>query len=165
MFKKLFQFSIFVLIFALIVVFFPFRHVVVSGTSMMNTLQDGEHLITSNFFYSPERSDIIVFKETSTGKTMVKRVIAVGGDSLEITWDGRVYVNDQLLKEDYVYFEERPYYYSKISMTVPQGEIFVMGDHRDSSMDSREFGCIDADSIIGKVVLRVFPFDAFGALD
>ena len=159
-FVELFVFTIAVVVFLLS---FAFRHSVVDGDSMQNTLQHGEHLIISDLFYRPDYGDIIVFEDRSTGYSdpMIKRVIALEGDTVKINSDGSVYVNGVLLDEDYVYING---YYNQhpIEYTVPEGEVYVMGDHRNMSSDSRVFGAIDEDTILGRVILRFYPFDTFG---
>jgi signal peptidase I len=157
---------IFTLIAVMILTSFIFRHSIVEGSSMQNTLQSGEHLIISDVFYTPKRGDVIVCEDYSTGirKPIVKRVIAVGGDEIRITRDGNVYVNGELLVEDYVFLDGEPFYPS-LKMTVPEGTIYVMGDHRNASTDSRQVGVIDEDTVLGKVLIRFYPFDKFGTVD
>ncbi len=160
------------LIFTLTVVFvmtsFVFRHSIVDGNSMQNTLQDGEILIISGLFYTPERYDIVVLEDHSTGiyHPIVKRVIAVGGDEVCITKE-TIYVNGEPVRDDFVLIDnckETFMGYSPEIFTVPEGQIYVLGDHRDNSIDSRYFGVVDADSVIGKVLLRLYPFDRFGSV-
>ncbi len=148
----------------LLVLSFVFRHSVVDGGSMKNTLHHGEHLIISDLFYEPERFDIIVFEDRSTGfdEPMIKRVIALGGETVEINTLGEVRVNGELLEESYTYVGNPMYAYRTMTYVVPEGQVFVMGDHRDDSYDSRFYGAIDEDTILGKVVLRFAPFDKFG---
>ena len=116
---------------------FVFRHSVVDGPSMNATLTDGDHLIISNLFYSPERGDVIVFEDYSLGrserKPLVKRVIAVAGDVVEIRGNA-VYLNGEKLDEPYVCIDDENYrYVSMAALTVPEGKIFVLGDHRNNS--------------------------------
>ena len=139
-----------------------FRHSVVDGGSMDKTLADGDHLIISNFFYTPARGDIIVCSDYSTGlkKPIVKRIIGIGGDTVKIDATG-VYVNGEIVEEDYVFVDGYQLYY-ELEYTVPDGEVFVMGDHRNASTDSRDFGSVKEESILGKAVLRFYPFTDFG---
>ena len=161
-FLELFTFTLAVVV--LLLSFF-FRHSVVDGDSMLGTLHNGEHLIISDLFYTPSRGDIVVFEDHSTGfkKPLIKRIIGVGGDEIRISGK-KVYLNGELLEEDYVYVDG---YYSDASivLVVPEGELFVMGDHRNESSDSRIFGTISEDTVIGHVILRFYPFDTFGAVD
>lgn len=145
---------------------FLFRHSIVDGDSMLNTLENGDHLIITDIFYSPKRGDIIVFEDYSTGykKPLIKRVIATEGQTVYINLDGEVFVDGEKLDEsEYAYENELhdgkyyPLYYE-----VPEGEVFVMGDHRCCSTDSRYFGPIKTETILGKVILRVYPFAEFG---
>ncbi len=142
---------------------FVFRHSIVDGDSMQNTLQNGEHLIISNLFYRPEQFDIVVFEDRSTGfsKPIIKRIIALEGDTVEINSLGEVSVNGVPLNEDEYKFIDGYDHLVNIKYTVPEGEVFVMGDHRNESSDSRYFGSIDEDTILGKVVLRFYPFNTF----
>ena len=161
-FLELFVFTLAVVV--LLLSFF-FRHSVVDGDSMLGTLHNGEHLIISDLFYSPSRGDIVVFEDHSTGfkKPLIKRIIGVGGDEIRISGK-KVYLNGELLEEDYVYVDGYQNDAS-IVLVVPEGELFVMGDHRNESSDSRMFGTISEDAVIGRVVLRFYPFDKFGAVD
>lgn len=157
---------VFTFVIVLLLTTFVFRHSVVDGGSMENTLHNGEHLIISDAFYSPKRGDVIVCEDYSTGlrKPIVKRIIALGGDTVEITAD-KVYVNGEELTEDYVNIDSDVYVYTPMSCTVPEGEVFVMGDHRNNSSDSRVFGTVREDAILGKVIVRFYPFDKFGKIE
>ena len=165
---------VFVLAIVMILTTFVFKHSVVEGPSMNNTLADGDHLIISDLFYYPERGDIIVFEDYTTilKKAVVKRVIGLPGETVEIKVDGdgivRVYINGELLPEEYAYNAKDcdiSNYHAPI--TLGENEVFVMGDNRYHSTDSRHsgVGAIDIDSILGKVLFRFFPFDKFGAVD
>ena len=157
---------VFTLLAVMIVTTFFFRHSIVEGSSMENTLHSGEHLIISDLFYTPSRGDIIVCEDYTTKipKPIVKRVIGIEGDSVTVTEKGDVFVNGVLLEEDYV-FTDGPYRQDRIDIVVPDGEIFVMGDHRNVSADSRDIGTISVDSVLGKVLLRFYPFDKFGTVN
>ena len=162
---------VFTLVAVMIITTFIFRHSVVEGPSMQNTLQDGEHLIISNLFYTPKRGDIIVCQDYETGhkNPIVKRIIAIEGDTVEILPDGSVFVNGQIQNEDYVFIDpgEVDDFPGMSEITVPEDMLFVMGDHRNKSSDSREFlsTFVREDAVLGKVILRFYPFDKFGTVN
>ena len=166
---------VFVLVAVMLLTSFVFKHSIVEGQSMMNTLEDGDHLIISNLFYTPERGDIVVFEDYSTSlkKAVVKRVIGLPGDTVEVRMnedgDVTVYINGELLEEEYA-FNARDCNIDVSSfnkpITIEDGEIFVMGDNRYHSTDSRtsSVGPVSIDSILGKAVFRFLPFDKFGVI-
>ncbi len=163
---------VFTLVIVMVITSFFFKHSIVEGVSMEETLFEGEHLIISDLFYTPDHGDIIVCEDYSKGirTPIVKRVIALGGDKVRIKIIGNtieVYVNDELInEEDYVHIDgELLPGYKYMDIKVKDGEVFVMGDHRNESFDSRQFGTISEDSILGKVVLRFYPFDRFGTVE
>jgi signal peptidase I len=131
------------------------------GSSMTPTLQDGE-IVFSVKTSDLERGDIVAFYYNN--KILVKRVIAGPGDWVYIDKNGNVSVNDTLLEEPYL--QERSYGDADIEFPyqVPDGKIFVMGDHRSTSVDSRHtaIGCVAEEQIVGKIVFRVWPLDQFG---
>lgn len=173
--------EIFVVAVCIVVAIFSFsgfRLCTVDGPSMENTLLHNEKLITSNFFYTPKRGDIVVFHQTSDSpsgfnKSIVKRVIGVAGDTVTIdyrTWtvtvtdkDGNVTVLDEPYRK---VVDGNPYPSTPISVYVEEGTVFVMGDNRNHSADSRDarIGLLDTRRILGKVVLRITPFDRFGSV-
>lgn len=133
------------------------------GSSMTPTLQDGEIVFsvkTSNM----EQGDIIAFYYNN--KILVKRVIANPGDWVNIDEDGTVYVNNAKLDEPYL--EEKNFGDADIELPyqVPDGKIFVMGDQRATSVDSRHtaVGCVDQEQIVGKIIFRVWPLERLGGL-
>ncbi len=162
---------VFTLAAVLIITGFFFKHTIVVGGSMDKTLENGEHLIISDLFYTPKRGDVIVFQDSSTGLDypLVKRVIGVAGDTVTVDELGRVSINGEpILEEDYAYFDPSiNYTKGKITAVVPEGEVFVLGDNRYNSQDSRSFPnkTVKVDCILGKVLLRVFPFDSFGTVN
>ena len=136
---------------------------------MDDTLHDGNYLIVNKMAYktrSPERGDIIVFdSDYDGGELLIKRVIGIGGD--EITTDGKVvYVNGEQIKEPYIQADTQGDGESN-TWTVPEGSIFAMGDNRDVSADSRmtEVGFVDEADILGKVAVRLFPFNQIGGVE
>ncbi len=145
---------------------FGVRMVNVDGESMLPTLENGDRVIISRLFYTPRQGDIVVLrKESFMYEPIVKRVIAVEGQTIDIDFDkGVVYVDGVALDEPYIY--EPTYKQLDFSgpVTVPEGCVFVMGDNRNGSTDSRYsvLGCIDTRLIQGRVYLTVFPLKNFG---
>ena len=145
-----------------------FKPIVVKQESMQPTFYSDSYIVVSrqayNLFGDVERGDVIVFKskllnEKGEQKHLIKRVIAVGGDTIEIK-DGYVYVNGEAIDEPYV--AEEGISGEMSSVTVEEGKLFVMGDNRRVSQDSRspELGQVEESSIVGKVVLRILPLDS-----
>ena len=161
----------------IVVLSFFARFTVVDGDSMNDTLVDGEYLVISEFMYAPEQGDIVVIQDTAAGHTelqkpLIKRVIAVGGQSVEVTRDGIVTVTDKDGNSNVIdnsFIKQETYegrYYGK--WDIPEGFIFVMGDNRNHSTDSRDFrlGVVDERCVIGKATVtmgkptfRLFPID------
>lgn len=147
----------------------------VDGSSMDNTLQDGEIMLIWSLGYTPAQGDIVVLNKTSVilsgwtePRAIVKRVIAVGGQTVDIDYAaGVVYVDGQPLEEPYT--KEKMYLPPGPAMQgthweIPEGSIFVMGDNRNNSTDSRDvqLGPIDTGYVMGKAVLALWPADCFG---
>ena len=158
------------LLICVLVFVFVLRIMDVHGTSMFPTLNNGDKVLVSDLFYEPSRGDIVVFKKDSydDNKALVKRVIAVAGDVVNIDFErGVVYVNGEPLEEDYIDVTTN----TKIDFigpqTVPDNCLFVMGDNRNASTDSRDkrIGMVDKRLVIGKVLLVVYPFDSFGSVE
>ena len=154
-----------VIIAAIILAFF--KPIIVQQESMQPNFYSGDYLITSRqayrLFGQPERGDVIVFKshlydEKGKQKNLIKRIIGLPGDTVEIK-NGDVYINGELLQEEYV--AEQGLSCEMEAVTVPEVRLFVIGDNRRVSQDSRspEVGTIEMDSIVGKVVLRLYPFN------
>ena len=146
------------------------RVVGVEGTSMINTLEHGDRLLISDLFYTPKQGDIVVLrKESFSEDNIIKRVIATEGQRVRIDFDkAEVYVDDVLLDEPYVHLEVLPMRsldfnsmtdHETGELTVDPGCIFVMGDNRNGSQDSRDesIGCVDTRCVMGRVLLLVFP--------
>lgn len=131
------------------------------GTSMTPTLEEGEIVFTVKTTKF-ETGDIIAFYYNN--KILVKRVIAQAGDWVDVDDDGTVYVNGEMIDEPYL--TEKAYGDTNIELPyqVPDGRIFVMGDHRESSVDSRNtvVGCVSQEQIVGKVLFRVWPLNRLG---
>jgi signal peptidase I len=170
-----------------------FAKVRVEQSSMENTLFDRQQLIVDKLSYNftePKRGDIIIFyrnrergnllqemydaagnlilsfnknrEEAEIDKALVKRIIGIPGDVIDIK-DGLVYLNGEPLEEAYVNGETLPKAFS-LPVTVGKKQLFVLGDHRTVSEDSRAFGPINYDQVIGKAFFRVYPFDTIGKL-
>ncbi len=157
-----------VLLLSFLIVRFVGQRTEVIGSSMVPTLTDGDQLITDKISYrftEPERFDIIVFPHEPDHEFYIKRVIGLPGETVEIDEDGTIYINGEVLSEEYGYGETRPQ-----ELTGPvelgEGEYFVLGDNREVSLDSRyeEVGKIPRSIIIGRAWMRLYPFDGFGLL-
>ena len=146
-------------VYAVLIVTFGFQVARVEGMSMAPTLEDQDRLIVNKLIYrisSPRKGDIVMlYYPVNPDKSFVKRVIAEEGDLVRIV-DGRVYVNDIPLRDDYVAAEYRSHD-DWGPQVIPEGYDFVMGDHRNNSSDSRHWGMVPKRYIIGKVQLRWWP--------
>ena len=155
------------LVLVLIFSFF-FRIIQVDGSYMVPTLVNGDKLIVWGAGYTPQRGDVVIVDSfTSYGKPLVKRVIAKGGDTVSIDYaTGTVAVNGEVLQEDYIAEPTYLGYDVTFPYTVPEGTVFVMGDNRTQSLDSRStyVGCIDERDILGKVLVCFMPFTDFGVV-
>ena len=145
---------------------FLYQPVKVEGTSMMPTLADQERVFINKFVYKLEpihRGDVVVFHyPRDISKSYIKRVIATAGDRVRID-DGIVYVNDVRLAEPYVpdsYWDARSF----PEIVIPPDSYFVLGDHRNLSNDSRDFGPVNEEYIYGKAVFGYWPFEKLGKL-
>ncbi len=164
---------------AILLVFtFLFNQVKIDGGSMNPTLQDEERVIVSNMFYTPEYGDIIVVSsEVYDDTPIIKRVIATEGQWVDI-FDGVVSVGDtkdtmKPVGSEFVgdiYTEAimsgGVYGFHEYPLQVPENHVFVLGDNRSVSLDSRtkEVGFINEDQILGKALYRIYPFDKFGSI-
>ena len=155
------------LVICVIVFVFFVRVVDVDGWSMFPTLEDRDKMIVSNLFYTPKQGDIVVFQKNEYASySLVKRVIATEGQTIDIDFDAhKVYVDGVELDEPYIAEPTANRIDFKGQMTVPEGCVFVMGDNRNDSTDSRDerISMVDTRHIIGKVLFIAFPFDHFGS--
>ena len=141
----------------------------VKGNSMYSTLEHGDFLLTDKISYrfnGPERGDIVVFKSpVNTRLEYIKRIVALPGETVQVS-EGKVFINDRLLQEDYLLFglETKPGNFLKegVPVTIPNDAYLVMGDNRPNSSDSREWGTVPADNLIGKVFVRYWPLNRVG---
>ncbi len=133
----------------------------ISGTSMTDSLQDEDIVVALNSS-KYKTGDIIAFYYNNN--ILVKRVIAAAGDWVDIDEEGNVYINEELLEEPYVTDKALGDCNITLPCQVPDGRCFVMGDHRATSIDSRNtaVGCVSNDMVIGKILLRVWPLEEFG---
>jgi len=146
--------------------YFLFSPIVVDGESMMPTLEDRERLIVNKIVYSfsqPQRGDIIVFHATEN-KDWIKRVIGLPGDTIEIK-DDVLYINDEIVEEPYLEGAKKMFG-GNLTDDVPktvvsEGHLFVMGDNRPNSRDSRWIGTIPLDSVVGRADLVFWPITHF----
>lgn len=151
---------------AFLIITFVFETVSVDGHSMDPTLNHKDRLIVekvSYYFRAPKPGDIVVIKYPADPKEkFIKRVVAVGGDKVRIE-NNKLYVNDVPKDEPYI-LEKTMNDFNQI--TVPQNTVFVMGDNRNNSRDSRypDVGCVDYKMVVGRAALRIYPFSRFGRL-
>lgn len=143
------------------------KPIVVQQHSMEPTFNEGDYIFLSRQAYTLfgdlERGDVVVFHtgmkdDNNNDKNLIKRVVGLPGDTIEIK-DGYVYLNGELLDEPYV--AQQGISGEMEAVTVPEGQLFAMGDNRGDSLDSRDpaIGCVNQDEILGKVFVRVFPFN------
>jgi signal peptidase I len=133
----------------------------ITGTSMTDTLQDGDVVVALNGS-SYKTGDVVAFYYNNS--ILVKRVIATSGDWVDIDEDGNVFVNGELLDEPYVSGKALGECTIELPYQVPEGKFFLLGDHRATSVDSRskQVGCIGSESIVGRLIVRVWPLSGFG---
>ncbi len=168
---------VFALVAVVIIFTFLFRIVTVDGRSMQPTLQNADRLVISNLFYTPKTGDVVVVQRDGTDTApLIKRVIATGGQKIDIdfdTWTVTVIDADgteHVLEEDYIQYIEgesmrvgTAFSASDYPLTVPEGYVFVMGDNRNDSTDSRyaSVGMLREEYIVGRVLVRLFPIGSF----
>lgn len=143
----------------------------VKGNSMFPTYHDKEYILTDKISYKfrlPERGDVIILKSPENPDIdFIKRVVALPGEKLKVD-NGQVFINDRPLKEPYLQVKTPlfpgGFLQEGVEITVPENAVFVMGDNRPGSSDSRVFGFIPFENIIGRVFFRYFPLDRMGLI-
>lgn len=157
------------LIICVLVFTFAARIIGIIGSSMVPSFHDGDKVVISRLFFEPEQGDIIVLRKLQfQEEPIIKRVIATEGQTVDIDFtEGIVYVDGKALKESYT----ADLTYARVDfdgmLTVPEGNVFVMGDNRNFSSDSRDadIGCVDKRYILGKVLVRLFPVSDFEVIE
>lgn len=152
-----------VIIIAAVAFVFTFRtfvveRIIVSGNSMFPNFQNENVVFIKKFNNDYERLDVVVVREN--GKSVIKRIIAMPNESVQIKADGRVYINENLLSNDYGYPTE-VFGCAEEKIQLGDNEYFVLGDNRDHSNDSRLWGAIEQSQIKGEVFIRIFPYWEF----
>ena len=162
------------ILFAAVIVFIVFRFIIqvvtVNGVSMEPTLEGGDRLIISNLFYTPAAGDIVVLSdETGLDEALIKRIIALPGQTVDINENGEVLVDGKVLSEPYIAerIDENHRGDMTYPLTVPEDSVFVMGDNRNHSTDSRDsqVGLVDEGEIMGRVIFRLLPLSKIGPVD
>lgn len=167
------------LVMVVLIFTFVFRVATIEGESMLYTLEEGDKVVISNLNYEPAEGDIVVVSrnvqntikaETTSNEPIIKRVIAVGGQTVDIDFKtGTVYVDGKALEEDYLGSPTYDKYDVDFPIYIPEGYIFILGDNRGNSMDSRdtrigEGGLVDERYVLGRAIYRFMPFDKIGKL-
>lgn len=153
-----------------LIVTFVGQRTEVSGSSMYDTLENGDQLIVDKLSYrlgNPERFDIVVFLEDPTDKTYyIKRIIGLPGETVQIIGSG-IYINGELLEEDYGYEPIKKAGRAAQKITLGEDEYFVLGDNRNNSQDSRKevVGNVKRSQFMGKAFIRIWPLTGFGFLE
>ena len=160
---------IFVLTFLFIT--FVAQRTEVSGSSMEPTLQDRDSLLVDKLSYrfrDPHRYDIVIFPyQYGTKQYFIKRVIGLPGETIRVDYDGKIYINGSVLEENYGAEVILDPGRASTEITLGEDEYFVMGDNRNHSMDSRDVsvGNIHKKDILGRALIRIYPFSSFGGID
>lgn len=168
--SEIIRFSLIALIIVLPIRLFIAQPFIVSGASMETTFSTGQYLIVDQLTYhleEPERGDVIIFRyPKDPSKFFIKRIIGLPGDTLsisghDVTITNATYPNGFTLEEEYI-LDKKPL--GMITETLGEEEYFVMGDNRDASSDSRSWGVLQRDKIVGRAFLRLFPVNAIDVM-
>ena len=169
---SMFLYVVFVIAAVWVVITFVGQRTEVSGDSMYNTLEDGDNLWIDKLSYrftDPERYDIVVFPYNGSDVFYIKRIIGMPGETIRIDEEGNIYINGEVLEEDYGYETIVPGMIGRAGeeITLGDDEYFVMGDNRNDSKDSRfeEVGNIHRDEFEGKAAIRIWPLSKFGGIE
>jgi len=162
----------FVILVVWFIITFVGQRTEVSGSSMYDTLEDGDNLWIDKLsyrFHDPERFDIVVFPYHDSSVFYIKRIIGLPGETVRIEEDGTIYINDEPLEENYGYETISVNMIGRAgsNITLGEDEYFVMGDNRNDSKDSRfeEVGNIKREELEGKAVFRIWPLSKFGKVE
>ncbi len=160
---------VFALVTVIVLLTFVFKLVGVEGSSMVPTLADGDKVLISGLFYAPKGGDIVVITQPNfSHKPLIKRIIATAGQVIDINYaTGQVFVDGKEMEEPYISEPTHNQGDIPLPLTVPEGKVFVMGDNRNASTDSRDslVGLIDTRYILGRTFLRVYPFGKLGGVN
>jgi signal peptidase I len=161
------------IVFTVCIFTYVFRSVSVSGTSMLPTLEDKDHVILTNYIWStPHRNDVVVITDTKAknGEPLIKRIIALAGDKLRIDYNnGEVYLNGEKLDEPFIKDKTRnrgDFLNDNVEYTIPENCVAVLGDNRNGSTDSRfgSVGFVNLNQVLGRASLILWPLNRFVAL-
>lgn len=157
------------LLVSILILSFFFRTIRVIGPSMQPSFYDADRVIISSMFYEPKQGDVVIVRKLAFQEDpIIKRVIAVGGQTVKIDFQqGIVYVDGKALDEQYIAAPTHNALDFRGEVTVPENCVFIMGDNRNDSTDSRYsiIGCVDKRYILGKVLFRYYPLNKFGAIN
>ena len=155
---------VFTLLIYVLVRTFLFENYRVVGRSMEPSLQNDQYLVIDKLGYrlhEPQRGDIVVFRDPrSDGRKLIKRVMGLPGETIEIR-NGQVFVNGQLLDEPYIDSQGR---YTQQPTQVPEDQYFVLGDNRNNSSDSHNWGTLPSENVVGKAWISYWPPASWGAI-
>lgn len=154
---------VYALAFVVLIFTFVFLRVTVDGKSMNKTLDNEDRLIACNINYTPKDGDVVIVQVPNNKNPIVKRVIATGGQTIDIDYAShRVTVDNEILSEPYIkeptaFMGEIPV---ELPLTVPKNFVFLMGDNRNDSIDSRssEIGLVSRNQILGKAIIKYYPY-------